>query len=109
MAVFIHFTERAQVHRAPVTAGAYTRRRDWEMAQQVWEGWVSAQPSSTTEARSPDRDLLSETLHVYLPTDAVVGRHDRIDVDGITYEIEGEPEHHRGPRPHIRITAWRAR
>lgn len=36
------------------------------------------------------------THRIYLPADADLGRHDRVTVEGVTYEVDGEPYRVRG-------------
>ncbi|MEV0445284.1 hypothetical protein AB0I84_07545 [Streptomyces spectabilis] len=104
-----HFHDPVVIRRAPLTASAYTNRRDWENARTLWSGLASVQPDRAFEVRSPERETAQERLVVYLPWGTPVDSTDRIVWDGRTFEVDGEPMRwQQGSLRHVRIRAWRA-
>ncbi|MFD7336664.1 hypothetical protein ACFV98_11755 [Streptomyces violascens] len=96
------------VRRADIKDSAYTRRRDWAHARTVFEGLAHVQPDRVFEARSPERETAQERLNVFLPWGADVDSADRIEFDGRTYEVDGDPmEWNYGSIRHVRLRAWR--
>ncbi|MFC8099434.1 DUF6093 family protein [Streptomyces sp. NPDC057363] len=103
-------TDPVEVWRTTAeTLNVYTSRPDWSKAVMVWSGLGSVQPDKAYESYSPDRDISQERLSVFLPLDADVTDKDRVRINGLDYEIDGDPRRHtQTSRRHIHITAWRA-
>lgn len=92
-------------------AGTRTSRTDEELAD--WsdttstnvKGWRSQE--ATSEPTGPGRLLVSVTREVfYVPADTDVTEHDRIAIDGVTFDIAGKPRTARTPRGehHLELT-----
>lgn len=58
-------------------------------------------PRQSVEEDETGRRPIVTGLTVYAPLGVPVGPHDRVDVDGVTYEVEGEPGKwvYRSPGP----------
>ena len=58
-------------------------------------GWG---PAGSTEPAEPNRSAVTPDLDLYVPPGFVVAPLDRIDVGGLTYEVDGEPaDYTHGP------------
>lgn len=72
-------------------------------------GW--APPADSTEPEESGRYAVVTTLEVFAPPGVQVAPRDRVRVDGITYEVVGEPsDYTHGPfgwQPGIRIELTR--
>ncbi|GAA4071304.1 hypothetical protein GCM10022284_03730 [Streptomyces hundungensis] len=102
------FSDRVAVRRADIKDSTYTRRRDWSTARTVFEGLAHVQPDRAFEARSPERETAQERLRVFLPWGTDVDSADRVEFDGRTYEVDGEPmEWNYGSIRHVRVRVWR--
>lgn len=103
-------TDLVEVWRATgKVASAYTSRPDWDQAVRVWSGLGSVQPEKAYESYSPARDVSQERLAVFLPLTAVVTDTDRLLIDGLWYEVDGDPRRHtQTSRRHTKLTVWRA-
>ncbi|MFM9367585.1 hypothetical protein [Streptomyces sp. Da 82-17] len=102
------FNDPVEIHSAPIVEGAYTRHRDWDNATKVWAGLANVQPERSFETRSPERETAQERLLVYLPWGTPVDAPDRLLIDGLWFEVDGEPMRwNYGSLRHVRIRAWR--
>lgn len=73
-----------------VTPGArdgYGRRSQSTATTTVSGRIGQAQTSETTG----DRDTVASRFTLYLEPDAVISRADRVTVDGVSYEVDGDP------------------
>lgn len=94
-------------HGEPVTVWTATTTTD-RYGNEV-NDWVvgptydrcSVAPRASTELTDGGRQGVIIGLSVYLPPDAVVGPHDRLEVRGDMFEIDGEPGEWRSP-----FTGW---
>lgn len=71
--------------------------RDWSTADRRTYG-AMLQPISSTETVQQD-DQVTTDQQCFLPPEAVVGECDRVEIDGVTYEVTGRPGREQGSGP----------
>ncbi|MGW0087847.1 hypothetical protein ACWDWS_02390 [Streptomyces sp. NPDC003328] len=88
---------------------AYTSRPDWSKASVVWAGLGNVQPGKAYESYSPKNDVSQERITVFLPLEADVTDKDRVKVNGLFYDVDGDPRRHtQTSKRHLVVMAWRA-
>jgi hypothetical protein len=103
------YDEIVEVFSAPEEEGSYTAKRDWSQAVSVLRTRASVQPDKTYENWSPDRDLSSSRLWVYLPYTEIIESTHRLKWREEWYQIDGPPElWPYGSTRHTRLMVWRA-
>lgn len=99
-------TDTVTVLHAPLTSDTYNNRvRDWPNAVRTPVRAV-VQGVSTTEA-TDGRSQTDTVYRVYLPAGTAVTAQDRLEWEGLTLDIDGEPIPRGGVTPalnHIEIT-----
>lgn len=107
--------DQVTILRAPVvTSTRYGSRsrgeRDWSHAERT-AARANVQPGTATEAEAAGdgRDAVTTSIRVWLPRGTDVLATDRIEWDGRTWEVLGEPQRFDPPRgtrlAHVRLTA----
>jgi hypothetical protein len=107
--------ETITVLKASLVVDSRTRSeyRDWDNAVLSDYGDCSLQPARTSEGSgsgvAPDRELILYDVRLIGPPTLVVGKDDRIQWRGTTYEVFGEPErwYHRGKLRHVALNLKR--
>ena len=84
---------------------------DWSNPDRLVIEGCSVQPAATTLAQDGRVLGISESMTAYLPDDADVEAGDRIEYEGYTFTITGEPKIWHGPlnmsNMQLNLTMWR--
>ena len=84
--------------RAPEIANRYgDDERNWAAAATVTIDGCALQPASTGEVTDPTRTAVTTRWNLFAPPGADLLPSDRVDVDGVTYEIDGDPQDWSAP------------
>lgn len=109
-------TDSVVILRAPAAADRYGSRsrtgRDWSDPVRTTSR-AHVQPGARAESGG-DRDTVTTGIRIWLPAGTDVTATDRIEWDGRTWEVDGEPQRWRPPRPgsataHVQVTAQQIR
>ncbi len=95
--------------RATETDDEYGNPRpDWDNASRVNVA-ARVEPAATSEL-TVDRDSVIADATGFFETDADITAYDRVECDGLTYEVVGTPGLHRAPRGahHYEVVLTRA-
>lgn len=85
-------TRTVTVIRAPLVESRGARVRDWGAASTHEITGCSAQPAGTGLATGEARLATTVRLTVLMPPGSDILKGDRVLVDGLTYDIDGEPQ-----------------
>jgi hypothetical protein len=78
--------------RAPSVANRYgDAEADWSAATATTIAGCALQPAGSTEFTDPTRTVVTTRWTLFLPPGTDLAPGDRVDVDGVTYEVDGEP------------------
>lgn len=82
----------ASVLRANNQGGRYgSQERDWGsiVSNESYDGCLFA-PQTSVEDRD-GRDAVVADATIYMPTGTDVTAHDRVQINGVTYDVDGQP------------------
>jgi len=67
-------------------------RPDWSDVTRISEGGWRFHPLPSPEATEAGRQGIVTRLQGIGPADSAVAAHDRMEVDGVTYDVDGAPQ-----------------
>lgn len=90
-AVNMQFNDLIDIYRASLVADDWGSHRNWDSPRRIVSGAAAVVlPVRSEEVDDPDRELTEVTVNIYLrPVD--VKASDRLKVNGVWYEVKGEP------------------
>lgn len=78
--------------RAPVIENRYgDDERDWTAPASAEIAGCALQPATSTETLDPTRQTVITRWQLFAPPGTDLAAFDRIDVDGVVYEVDGDP------------------
>lgn len=93
------------LHAGSVTDGYGETSANWPSATSTaTKGWLAQ--LEETEPQGAGRNLVTVVRDVLrLPADTVISAQDRVEIDGTTYEVDGQPRNVWTPRGrhHVRV------
>lgn len=101
------------VWRAPLVDSRGTKVRDWTQATSHVIDGCSLQPGGTSTDFGEPRQANESDATLYAPPGADIEADDRVEFDGTTWAVDGQPMDWRSPTGRVthrqaRLTAWGA-
>lgn len=103
-AITFAFGETVTRLRAPLVLDPYskqTTRAEWDdednPADRELIHGVAFDPGGSLEPTQDGRGSVVTSPRLFVPSASDVGPHDRVEVDGVTYDVEGTPGRWRNP------------
>lgn len=91
-----YYTDTVVRQRATTTTDEYGNVSRTFPGTQVTFTNCRVQPRTSLEQVTEDRDMTEQILGLYAPIDADIIATDRAVYDGVTYEVHGDGQKHRG-------------
>lgn len=101
------FNDLVDIYRATMIQDSYGSHRNWTTPRRIISSPAIVLPVGSRESKDPNRELSEITVNIYLrPVD--VRASDRVKVNGVWFEVTGEPIQWNGrTASYMRITARR--
>ena len=81
--------------RAPLVADGYgtpASLRDWANASELDIPGCRVHPAGSSEVNAQGRETVAVALRAFAPAGADIAAGDRVEWEGATYEVEGDPQ-----------------
>jgi hypothetical protein len=107
VAINMQFNDIVDGYRAKLVEDEYGTHRNWAAPSRIFSANAVVLPTKSTESDNPDRELTEVTVSIYLKPVSITA-HDRLKVNGVWYEVRGEPVTWKGrTASYMRINARR--
>lgn len=106
--IFSNLPDTVQIHHPVKTTDEYGNPAlefNSDSTVTIVKGWLQREQGIGGESNNAERSLSSALFRLFLSAGTKIDARDRVQIDGITYTVEGEPTVVRGLRGTSHIKA----